>query len=139
MKQTMKITRMITMGLCILCTMGLSQATFAGLRSDNPVEFKFIGKVENYPVFQLNLNNNEAEAYLIRIESENHSVLYSEKVKAGNANFSRKYQLDINEDDLSDPQFGLTVEVTSLKTNKTRVYKVSSQTTVNEKIIVAKL
>ena len=60
MKHAIKTTKMITMGLFTLCTMGLSQATFAGLKSDNPVEFKFVGKVKNRPVFQLNLNNIEA-------------------------------------------------------------------------------
>ena len=119
--------------------MGLSQATFAGSKTDNPMEFKFIGKIKNHPVFQLNLNNTESEEYFISIKDENHVLLYSEKVKAKDANFSRKYQLDIEEDDLNAPGFGVTVEVTSAKTHKTQVYKISSQRTVNENIIVAKL
>jgi hypothetical protein len=139
MKQAMKTTRMITMGLFTLCTMGLSLATFAGLKTDNPVEFKFIGKSQNDPVFQLNLNNNEAEEYFISIKDESNTVLYKEKVKATDANFSRKYRLDIDEDDLKAPGFGVTVEVFSAKTHKTHVYKISSHTTVNENIIVAKL
>src|SRR5579862_887526 len=94
MKQAIKTTRMITMGLFTLCTMGLSTATFAGVKSDNPMEFKFIGKLQDRPVFQLNLNNDEAEEYFIKVKDENHDVLYSEKVKAKNANFSRKYALD---------------------------------------------
>ena len=139
MKQAMKTTRMITMGLLTLCTMGLSQATFAGSETSSPVEFKFIGKTQNQPVFQLSLNNNEAEEYIIRIKDESHTVFYSEKVKATDANFSKKYQLDIDEDDLNAPGFGVTVEVTSTKTHKTHIYKISSHTTVNENIIVAKL
>lgn len=139
MKQTMKTTKMIAMGLFALCAMGLSEASFAGLKGDNPVEFKFIGKIQDHPVFQLNLNNTEAEDYFIRIKDENRTVLYSEKVKATDPNFSRKYQLNINDDDLSAPGFGVTVEVTSAKTHETRVYKISSHTTVNENIIVAKL
>ncbi len=139
MKQAMKTTRMITIGLFTLCTMGLSQATFAGLKTGDPIEFKFIGKIKNNPVFQLNLNNNEAEEYFITIKDENYDVLYSEKVKAKNANFSRKYQIDIDEADLNAFGFGITVEVTSAKTHKTEVYKISSHTTVNENIVVAKL
>ena len=123
MKQAMKTTRMITMGLFTLCTMGLSQATFAGVKTDNPIEFKFIGKIKNNPVFQLNLNNNEAEEYFIKIKDENYNVLYSEKVKAKDANFSRKYRLDIDEDDLNAPGFGVIVEVTSAKTHKPRFIK----------------
>jgi hypothetical protein len=139
MKQTMNATRMITMGLLTLCTMGLSQATFAGTKPGNPVELKFIGKIENQPVFQLNMNNSEAEEYYVSVKDENNTLLYSEKVNARDANFSRKYQLDINEDDISSPGFGVTVEVTSAKTHKTNIYRISSQTTVNENIIVAKL
>ena len=138
MKQAMKTTRMITMGLFTLGTMGLSQATFAGLKTGDPMELKFIGKTSNNPVFQLNLNNNEAEEYFISIKDENRNVLYSERVKAKEANFSRKYQLAL-EDDITAYGFGVTVEVTSAKTHVTQVYKISSHRTVTENIIVAKL
>jgi len=139
MKQAMKTTRMITIGLFTLCTMGLSQATFAGIKSDDPIELKFIGRFNNRPVFQLNLNNTDPENYLIRIKDGNQDVLYSEKVKATDANFSRKYGLDIDEADLNDPAFAVIVEVTSSKTHVTQVYKISSHRSVTENIIVAKL
>ena len=139
MKQAMKTTRMITIGLFTFCAMGLSQATFAGVRTDDPIEFKFIGKIKNDPVFQLNLNNNEAEEYFIKIKDENDNVLYSAKVKAKDANYSRKYRLDIDEENLNADRFAIRVEVTSSKTRITQVYKISSHTTVNDNIIVAKL
>ena len=139
MKQAMKTTRMITMGLFTLCAMGLSQATFAGLKSDDPIEFKFIGKIKNHPVFQLNLNNSEAEDYFIKVKDENYDLLYSEKVKAKSANFSRKYGLNIEEADLNAPGFAVIVEVTSSKTHVTQVYKISSQSSVTQNIVVAKL
>ena len=139
MKQAIKITKMITIGLFTFCTMGLSQATFAGLKSDDPIEFKFVGKIKNHPVFQLNLNNSEAEDYFIRVKDENYDLLYSEKVKAKAANFSRKYGLDIEDADLNAPGFAVIVEVTSSKTHITQVYKISSQSTVTENIVVAKL
>ena len=139
MKQAIKITKMITIGLFTFCTMGLSQATFAGLKSDDPIEFKFVGKIKNHPVFQLNLNNSEAEDYFIKVKDENYDLLYSEKVKAKAANFSRKYGLDIEDADLNAPGFAVIVEVTSSKTHVTQVYKISSQSTVTENIVVAKL
>jgi hypothetical protein len=139
MKQAIKTTRMITMGLFTLCTMGLSEATFAGVKTDEPIEFKFVGKLKDRPVFQLKLNNDEAEEYFIRIKDENYDVLYSEKVKAKDANFSRKYALDIDEADLNAPGFAVIVEVTSAKTHLTQVYKISSHRSVTENIVVAKL
>jgi hypothetical protein len=139
MKQATKTTRMIAMGLFTLCTMGLAKATFAGSKSDDPIEFKYIGKIKNRPVFQLNLNNNEAEVYLISIKDENYDLLYSEKVKAKDPNLSRNYALDIDEGDLNAPGFAVTVEVTSTITHLKQVYKISSHRSVTEKIIVAKL
>ena len=139
MKQAIKTTRMITMGLFTLCTMGLTHATFAGVKTDNPAELKFIGNIKNNPVFQLNLNNTGAEEYFISIKDENNNVMYSEKVKATDANFSRKYQLAIDEADLNAPEFGVRVEVTSAKTHKTQVYKISTHTSVKENIVIAKL
>lgn len=137
MKQTIKSTKMITMGLFTLCTMGFTNATFAGTKTDTPAELKFIGKIKNQPVFQLNLNNDASDEYYIKIKDANYNVLYSEKIKG--ENLSRKYQLDIDASELSDPGFGVRVEVTSAKTHKTQVYKISSQTSVTEKIEVAKL
>lgn len=138
MKQTITTkTKMITMGLFTLCTMGLSNAIFAGIKSDSPTEFKFIGNIKDNPVFQLNLNNVDADSYFISVKDESNNVLYSEKVKG--VNLSRKYQLDIAASDLNAPGFGVSVEVTSAKTHNTQVYKISSTTTVNNSIVVVKL
>lgn len=130
---------MVTMGLFTLCTMGLSHATYAGVKTDEPIELKFVGKVESNPVFQLNLNNSETESYIIAIKDARNNLLYTEKVTATQANFSRKYQLDIASMDLYAPDFSLSVDVTSTKTHKKQVYKISSKTTVKEDIVVAQL
>ena len=137
MKQTFKTTKMITLGLFTLCVMGLSNATFAGVKTDNPAELKFVGKVNNHPVFLLNLHNDESGQYFVDIKDENNNVFYSEKLEG--ANLSRRYQLAIDQADLTAPGFGVTIEVTSAKTHKTTVYKISSQTSVTQDIVVAKL
>ncbi len=139
MKQVMKTTKMIAMGLFTLCTIGTSHAAFAGLKTAAPIEFKFIGKVNDHPVFQLDLNNNEAEEYFISIKDENNTSLYYEKFMATEPNFSRKYRLDFTEDDLNAPAFEVIVEVTSMKTHKTQVYKITTHTTVSEEITVGKV
>ncbi|MEO6221002.1 MAG: hypothetical protein ABIO81_11275 [Ginsengibacter sp.] len=139
MKQAIKTTKMVTIGLFTLCTMGLSHVTYAGVKTGDPIELKFIGKSNNNPVFQLNLNNAEAENYFITMKDGSNNLLYSGKVRATSANFSVKYQLDIDAMDLYAPEFGLRIDVTSAKTHKTQVYRISSHTTVNENIVVAKL
>lgn len=135
--KAIKTIKMITLGLFTLCTIGLSNAAFAGNTSNSPAELKFVGKVNDRPVFELNLNNTEAGEYFINIKDENHNVLYSEKVNG--ANLSRRYQLDVNQSDLESPGFGVSVEVTSAKTHKKQVYKISTQTKVTENIVVAEL
>ena len=139
MKQTIKTTKTITMGLFTFCTLGLTHPTFANAKKETPIEFKFIGKINNQPVFQLTLDNDASEVYYTTLKDQNNDVIYSEKVKAKDVNYTRKYQLNINEDDLNASEFGVKVEVTSAKTHETQVYKISSPTDVHEDIIVAKL
>ncbi len=137
MKQLMKATKMITMGLLNMCNMGLSKATFADVKPGDPIEFKFIVKNKSNPVFQLNLNNENAEQYFVTIKDEHCKVLFSEKIKG--VNLTRKYQLDMDEAASSTQQYGLRIEVTSTKTSKTETYNLGSNTTETENIVVAKL
>ncbi len=139
MKQAIKSTKMITMGLFTLCAMGFTNATFAAPKAETPIEFKFIGKVNNQPVFQLNLDGKEGEVFFINIKDENNVLLYSEKVKVKDATYTRNYKLAIDETEMNAFGFGVKVEVTSAATHKTEVYKISSRTTVQENIVVAQL
>ncbi|MDQ6889235.1 MAG: hypothetical protein M3Z56_03015 [Bacteroidota bacterium] len=137
MKQAMNKTKMITMGLITLFTMGLTSVTRAAGVNENPVEIKFLGSVENHPVFQLNLNNKDAEQYVITLRDATNQILFTEKTNT--PDFSRNYKLDIDEADFRTSDFQLRVEVTSLKTNATQVYKISTKSRVVEDVIIAKL
>ncbi len=131
------ISKKIAMGLFILCTLGLVNTTKAGTTPSNPAQLTFVGKVQNRPVFQLNLNNDVAGEYFINIKDANNNTLYSEKVKG--ANLSRRYQIDVDDADLNSSDFGVKVEVTSAATHKTEVYKISTETKVSSNIVVAQL
>ncbi len=137
MKQTMNKTKMITLGLITLFTMGLTHPTMATGINENPVEIKFLGSVENHPVFLLNLNNKEAEQYVVTLKGPDNRVLYTEKTNQ--ADFSRKYKLDIEESEFRAPGFQLRVEVTAVSTNKTQVYNISTERQVIENVVIAKL
>ena len=137
MKQTMKSARMITMGLLTLCTMGLTNGTFAGVKTDDPVEVKFIGKIKNLPAIQLNLNNSEPGVYFINIKSMNYHILYSEIVEG--TNLSRVFTLNLASDEFSAPANMVRVEVTSEKTHQTDVYNISTLTGVTENEGITKL
>lgn len=136
MKQALKTTRIITVGLFTLCTMGLSVATFANVKTDEPIEVKFIGKTENQPVFLLKLNNQQSEKYLIVIKDRNNNILFSENVEG--VDISRRYRMDLGQADVSSSDFGINIQVTSAKTHKTEVYTISSTQRVIEDFEVAK-
>ena len=139
MKQTIKTTKSIAIGLFSLCTVGLTTPTFANAKTGDPVEFKYLGKVKDQPVFQLNLNPDASEVYYITLKDENNDVIYSEKVKAKDVNYTRNYMINVNNEELTASDINVKVEVTSLKTHQTKVYKISSRSQVYEDILVAKL
>ena len=137
MKQVMNKTKMITMGIFALYTMGVPQITFAQSKKGDPIELKLISNLKNQPVFQLSLNNDEAAEYYIAVKDAGQNLLYSEKIKG--INLLRKYKLAIDEADLMDPAFGVNVEVTSVKTHRTEVYKIRTRSNLVQEIEVAKL
>jgi len=137
MKQANNKTRNIAITLFALCTVGLTIPTFAGVKTGDPIELKFIGKQNSQPIFQLKLNNSENGLYLISIKDPSQNILFSEKVKG--TDIVRTYRMDIGSDDYESPSFGLKFEVTNLDTHQTQEYKVSSETHVTNNIIVAKL
>lgn len=138
MKHAIKTTKIITIALLTLCVMGTTQSVFATTTpvSDFPTEITFLGKVKNKPLFQLNINNSADAPYRIVIKNANDVEIYSEWISG--VNISRKYQLNISEEDMNDPQFELNFEVTSLKTYQKQTYKVSQKTKVLQGFEVVK-
>jgi hypothetical protein len=83
------------------------------------VELKFIGNLENQPVFQLNLLNKEADEFYISISDLEGNVLYSDKVKG--INITRKFA--INTEEVGDRALRLTVY--SKNNNNKESYEIS--------------
>jgi hypothetical protein len=135
MKQTNKTTRNIALGFLSFCIMGISTPTFAGLITGDTTELKYIGKNEGDPVFQLNLNNSDNGRYLISIRDNENNNLYARKVSG--INISKTYRIVVDEDDLKSDLFGVTIEVTDLDTQSSKVYKVSAHTKVKQDFLVA--
>ncbi|OQP53788.1 hypothetical protein A4H97_23115 [Niastella yeongjuensis] len=90
-------------------------------------ELKFIGDVENQPVFELNLANKVEDEYTVTFRDEYGNVLFSDKFKG--AGLTRKFML--KSDDFSDAVVNVTVK--SKSGNITEVYSINrSQTYVEE-------
>ncbi len=59
MKTKMNAAKMVAIALLAICTIGTSTTALADKTPNEPIELKYMGKTENQPVFQLNLNNPE--------------------------------------------------------------------------------
>jgi len=114
MKTVINTLSRIAIVFVAVLTMSFSPATGTPGEKGIPAELKYIGSMNNYPRFQLNLNNSEVEEFVVIIKSKNNEVIYKEKVKG--TFISRKYQLNTEEFEAS----GVTFEVINTQ-NKNRV------------------
>jgi len=130
----MKKSGIIAIALLAL-TLGFSTVTLASDEDGNKnvTELKFIGNLENQPVFQLSLNGTEEDEYSITFRDDSGNVLYSDKVKG--ANITKKFMLRAEE--IGDTT--LSVIVKSKKTGKTEVYSINRSHSYVEETVVNKV
>lgn len=135
MKKAMRNYYGLMMFALIALTLGFSTITLANDegKAKNITDLKFIGNMENQPVFQLSLNNTEDDEFTVTFRDEAGNVLYNDKFKG--ANLSKKFMLKSEE-------FGdsaLNVVVKSKKYNTTDVYTINRSHTYVEETVVNKL
>ncbi len=120
MKQTMKNAAIGLVTLLAVTTGFTASATdkTAG------AELKIAGQLNNQPVFQLNLNNQVNNKFVIRIKDEFGTLLHEETVSG--VNISRNFQFDSEELD------GITIriEILDVKNSTTAVFNVKNNTRV---------
>jgi hypothetical protein len=104
-----------------------------GVKPKSNIDLKFIGNIENQPVFQLNVNNTEDDEYIVTFRDEQNNVLYSGKLKG--INITKNFQLS-TEDDVNNT---MSVEVKSRKSNKSEVYKINRTRSFTDEIVVNKI
>ena len=119
----------------IALTLGFSTITLANDegKAKNITDLKFIGNMENQPVFQLSLNNTEDDEFTVTFRDEAGTVLYTDKFKG--ANINKKFMLKT--EDFGDT--ALNVVVKSKKFNSTEVYTINRSHTYVEETVVNKL
>lgn len=135
MKIKMRNFGMMLMAV-VAFTLAFSNTTLAN-GEKNPgnttIELKLIGHYENQPVFQLDLNNAEADEFSITFRDDYGNVLYAGKVKG--ANISKKFLLNIEE--IGDNV--LSVEVKGKKSDKAEVYQINRNRSYVEETVVNKV
>ena len=134
MKKAMRIYGMFVIALLAL-TFSFSTVTLAndGGNNDHGTELKLIGKMENQPVFQLNLANAQEDEYTVTFRDEYGNVLYTDKFKG--ANISKNFVL--KGEDATDARFNVVVK--SKNGNKTEVYTINKSTSYVEETVVNKI
>lgn len=102
-------------------------------KNDTPaVSLKYIGLVQNQPMFQLDLSSVEETHFYVSIKDQFGQVIYNEKITA--KNFTRNYRLDT--ENLEDAI--LKVEVRD-GNNKPQVFTINRNTRFYEETSISKL
>jgi hypothetical protein len=128
------ISRSKIIALAFALTFSLTSAeTFATDKNDTPVQLVYLGNVNNQPVFQLILNNDETSEYVVTLRDASGEVLYSEEVKG--KQFPRKYRVNTEESGVS----GIMFEVKNKKDNTKTVYTVSATSHLVQDVAINKL
>lgn len=97
-----------------------------------PVELKYLGNIENKPVFQLTLSAADENEFTIVVRDEYNTVLYRDNL-SGNA--TKKFLL--NTEELAG--VGVQFEITGKKSFKTVTYEVNKSSRLVEDVVVNKL
>ena len=133
MKKAMSNSGIFTIVLVAL-TLVFSTVTLANDEGGNNhvTELKFIGNMENQPVFELNLANSEEDEYTVIFRDEYGNVLFSDKFKGG---LTKKFML--KSEDLGDTALNVTVK--SKKDNTSEVYVINRSHSYVEETLVNKV
>ena len=132
----MNKNKAIIVGLMAIISTSLSNPVSAmDKKSDPPgVEIKYLGFSDKNPVFEITMNNAQADNYFIVIRDQSGTVLYSEKLSG--KNLSRKYRIDTEEE---ITEGGLRFEVRSVNSKKTEVYIAGTSENVTREMAVTKI
>ena len=103
-----------------------------GAKDTPGTELKYLGIINNQPIFQLNLNSDKEEYFVISVKDQFGETLYSEKVKT--KTFTRNFRLDT--ENLEDAI--LRVEVKS-GNKKPEVFTINRNTRFYEETSIIKL
>lgn len=133
MKTLVINTRIVVIALATLFTVAFTLPASAGEKTPAPIELRYLGKVNNQPVFELALENSEDNKFTIVITDEYGNMLYKDNLKG--KNISKRFVL--NTEELGDAS--IKFEITNSKTDKTMVYEINRKSRTIEDVVVNKI
>ncbi len=131
MKKIFKNNRIILIAFVTLFSSGIYANTLTNKDLLVPAELVYAGKINNQPLFQLNVAGDAHQnEFTIIIRDEKGNTLYNENIKA--ESFSKKFLLNTEELGDSDLQF----EIISKKTSQSVTYEINRHTKTVEDFVV---
>jgi len=97
------------------------------------IDLKFVGNVNNQPVFQLNLQNAIEDEYTVIFRDQYGNILYSERYRG--TNITKRFVL--NTEELGDES--VNVIVRTRKSNKTETYSINRNYSYVEQAVVSRI
>lgn len=130
MKKLLFKTNTLALAFIALFTTTIVAPAFATDPEDKNAEVRYVGNLNDMPVYRLFLKNAENDLYFITVSDNDGTVLYSEKVSG--TNITRNYQL--NSDMYGEYDFTFTIANKKGKT--VSVYNVNKRTKVIEEVAI---
>lgn len=139
MKKIIMNNRFIAIALLTLFTTAFSPVVNANEKKPAlPAEVKFVGKVQNNPVFELNVPGaGVQEEYTVSVRDEHGNVLYVETIKA--AGFTKKFMLSLEENTNDANNYSIQFVISTRNNKKTAMYTVNNNTRNIEEVVVTRL
>lgn len=132
--KSMMNTRLVAIALVTVLSVAFSTPALAGDETKViPVELKFIGNVQNQPLFHMTFNSTDDSEFTIIVRDQVGNILYKDVVKG--KNISKKFML--NTEELGDAELKFTV--TSKSYEKPVVFEVNKQTRFVQDVVVNKV
>ena len=97
------------------------------------VEVKYVGTVDNSPLFQVEFNNENGDEVFVTLRDVNGNILYSEVTKE--KKFSKRFRLEGIE--LNDSK--VTLNIRSKKASAAHVFTINKSVRQVEEVVVSKL
>lgn len=119
--------------LAILVNMVTPAISKTKEKKETPIEVKYIGKINEQPVFQIQFDNETEGEILVVLRDEDGTILYSETFTG--KRFSKKFQFE--KADVNDIQ--IQVDIASKKKNESQIFKVNKSTRIVDEVVVSKL
>jgi hypothetical protein len=99
----------------------------------SPVVIKYIGNIDNYPVFQIEFDNKNEETFNISIKDDEGTVIYGEKFR--DKKFSKKFKYE----GAGAESMKLTFILMGEKEKQSQQFEVNTNTRVVQDVVVTRL